>query len=238
MTVGSSSIGAPEASYGAPGVQGLSDVADVVTVTIAFGRKLIIQAKFAGVLYPGGCGMFDSDESKPIRKGVLTARALVSTTSSRCPVRLNSLMPDPVQLYRKESFGELGQGLENETTEKMERIFPVTAGEKTAPLSWAATSDPRARLGRAELSGDSVDYGQEVGSSFSGSPGEPESRVLPAHLIELWDQSVAHLLPSETRSMTDLLWGFQDVFAQTDTDLGSAALVKHRMHTQNDVPSG
>ena len=36
--------------------------------------------------------------------------------------------------------------------------------------------------------------------------------------------------------MTEFFLGFQDVFAQTDTDFGSSGIVKHRMHTTTDVP--
>ena len=56
--------------------------------------------------------MFEPDESKLIRKGVLVAPALVSTESARYPVRVITLIPDPVQLYRDESFGEIARAEE------------------------------------------------------------------------------------------------------------------------------
>ena len=70
--------------------------------------------------------MFEPDESKLIRKGVLVAPALVSTESARYPVRVITLIPDPVQLYRDENFGEIFQAEEAGTG----------IGERTYGESW------------------------------------------------------------------------------------------------------
>ena len=122
----------------------------------------------------------------------MTARALVSTENGEVPSAGDQLDAVPiVQHYRVESFGEIspaenvGRGLKIETTENnVGSVFLITVGETTAPLSWAAPSDPRARLGRIEFSGVPVDNGQVVGSLSSGTPEESGSRDLRAHLIE------------------------------------------------------
>ena len=85
--------------------------------------------------------MFEPDESNLMKKGVLSARAVVSTESGKCPVRLINMTPDPVQHYREESYGEippaeeLERVPESKTTEKTGgRVSPITIRETTAPL--------------------------------------------------------------------------------------------------------
>ena len=148
-----------------------------------------------------------------------------------------------MQIYRKESFEEISPAEELEQAPKSDttgttlgRVSPITVGTTTVSPLGATPSDPRARLGRIEPSEIPINTRQVMGPPSSGTPEISGPQDLPAHLIELRDRSVAHLSQSEARKVTEFLRGFQDVFARTDTDLGSAGMVKHRIHTTTDAP--
>ena len=60
--------------------------------------------------------------------------------------------------------------------------------------------------------------------------------VLPTHLKELYDRSIAGLLEAQHPEVHQLLCSYSDVFSTGPDDLGCTDLVKHHIHTGQAVP--
>ena len=62
------------------------------------------------------------------------------------------------------------------------------------------------------------------------------SNRLPAHLTELFKNSVEHLSPQERTLAAELLCKYEDSFAKSPTDLGRCSLLKHKIDTAEAMP--
>ena len=65
---------------------------------------------------------------------------------------------------------------------------------------------------------------------------EKEETLVPEHLLDMFNNSKKHLNPKETAKLANLLVEFQDVFAQSDFDLGNFTEITHTIDTGNAKP--
>ena len=61
-------------------------------------------------------------------------------------------------------------------------------------------------------------------------------KILPAHVQDLFMNSVKDLSIAETKGVAKLLHGFQDIFATNDMDSGKFTAIKHKINTDDAKP--
>ena len=65
---------------------------------------------------------------------------------------------------------------------------------------------------------------------------QQSSKLLPDHLLDLWERSKVNLTENESEILADLLNRYQHIFSKSSEDLGRSDRVQHKINTGTAVP--
>ena len=65
---------------------------------------------------------------------------------------------------------------------------------------------------------------------------QQSSKLLPDHLLDLWERSKVNLTENEGEILADLLNRYQHIFSKSSEDLGRSDRVQHKINTGTAVP--
>ena len=172
----------------------------IETVTVKPGQEVQLQARVNGP---------DDSENTPClleptktlfpKTGVLVARVLTTPKQETCCVRLMNASILPVKLWRGMSLGTLQEVEE-------QRCYSTAT-----PPSTTAT------VGVVEAVQQQIDSDLANVDKLKKSP----YSVLPPHIDELYQRSIAELDEEQQRDLYQLLCVYQDTFAKDANDIGT-----------------
>ena len=123
---------------------------------------------------------------------------------------------------------------ESEDDEDISMLISPSAPRSLFPTYWDCPSSSALEFLRSNtIVEDGLDTSLPYGFVYINTVSED---TIPAHVEDLWNRSLEHLTPPQSRDLASLLTEFSDVFSTSDTDLGCYTEVKHSINTGDARP--
>jgi len=165
--------------------------------------------------------LFEKTEDGP--ENILIARAVVEPTSGRVPVKLINLDSSPLHIEKGRLLGVL---------HNIDAIHPIDM-KAEPPRTTCSTADQREK--EKQQSNICRIEDQETEKKLHSEANKTAPNV-PAHLKEMYEESIKNLPKEHHMKLASLLEEYGDVFAKSKSDLGKCSVLKHHIDTGDAAP--